>query len=82
MGQLCATASMSANLVQCRILVQKAVSAGAKVRPEALNAVRVADALTGFISSRGFGLYQLLRSGIIIPCTLRAGERICIGPSK
>lgn len=73
---------MSANLAQCRILVQKAVSAGAKVHPEALNPVHVADALTGSISSRGFGLYQLLRSGIIIPCTLRAGKRICIGPSK
>lgn len=31
-GQLCSTASMTVNLAQCQTLVQKAVSAGAKVR--------------------------------------------------
>lgn len=31
MGQLCSTASVSANLAQCRTLVRKAVEAGAKV---------------------------------------------------
>ena len=30
-GQLCSTASMTHNLAQCRSLVQKAVSVGAKV---------------------------------------------------
>ncbi|BDD58470.1 Carbon-nitrogen hydrolase [Monascus purpureus] len=53
-GQLCATASMSANLVQCRILVQKAVSAGAKALflPEA----------SDYISSSAAESLSLVRS--------------------
>lgn len=41
-GQLCSTANMAHNLIQCQILVQKAVAAGAKVVLEAIPCVTIA----------------------------------------
>lgn len=72
---------MSANLAQCRVLVQKAVTAGAKVQlsgedDTALDTVYVqlAEGLAGTISPGSLRLHQLLCSRVALTCALGAGE--------
>lgn len=69
-GQLCSTASMTANLAQCQTLVQKAVSAGAKVRQRRCMDGRGTDSsLLGVISARSVRLYWVLGRRVNLTCT-------------